>query len=1108
MLLFRLYLCLVGVLSAANGQSTFSVIVGTVSDSSGAAVPNAEITATALDSGRFLRISTNDQGRFDFPNVRTGRYRIAAVKAGFADAGGATVEVRARETVRVDLTLEVAARADTARVTASVPLVGMETSTVADTKTLAQIDRLPANYRGATVGPLPAIIVVPGVQEDDSGRISIGGAMPSQTEFTVDGVSTLNAAGGGALGVLYRSSDVVSAEAVSEFRVSSIGNQAEFGQVNDVTVVTRSGSNALHGSLLWYHQNAALDAKTYGAPAKQSKVLNTVGGALGGPVMLPRLYDGHNRTFLFVNLEGSRKPSSVFEQFSLPTAAMRSGDLNGVPGPSALDPKIGAPFPGNVIPQERISSFARALFGNYLPVPNYPGSSNNYRRLTRRNTNANLYTARLDQIAGSRAHLFATLSRNNSEYSGNWGILPASRLPTATKAFIGAVTFAIHAGVVNEARFGWTEFRQDEVFPLQGKQADAVLGLEGLNLSNAGSGGGFPYINFSDGTGFASTFKWRDTHTRSATGILADALMVMAGAHRIKMGVDLRRASTEQTLHGGDGADDFGGLEFDSGVFSGSAFADLLLGLPAYSYYAALGPNARLSATHSASFFQDEWKVRRNLTLSLGLRWELHPPFAEANGNLTTIRQSDGAVILPDVTPAPAPGFRVGVNACPGSTSSLPCTQVLAARQAGLPSVLRETYYRDWNPRLGFAWQPFHSARTVIRGSAGIYTQLLLGSIASAMTGVHSSDVRTFENTNSGGTPLFQLPLVSPGGLGQLTAGGEDFFDATNPNLKDPRVIQWSFTIERELPGNNVVRSTYVASHASGMPVRVNLNQPRASVVPQPKPYAAWGNVVSLENLGFTSYEALQLEGGHRFQRGFFYQASYVLSKNLGNLGEPPGNRAVFPLDFYSTLITDRYNPRYDRGNLAGARRQRFLLTGLFPLPFGAGARTGNRWRSVANLIGGGWELSTITLLETGPYLTPTMSPALDRSNTNAGALRGGQARPDRISDGNTQALDRIWDLNSFTAPPRGAGRFGNAGAGVLRGPGTIAVAAGLSKTLVVRERAQVRLEATFTNVPNHPNFLPPANSISNPQFGRLTTVQSAENSGNRTGQLGMRVEF
>ena len=1087
-------------LGGANlaAQSTFGTVLGSVRDSSGAVVAGATLKLTELDESTVLTARSNEEGLYEFLNVRPGHYGLSVEKLGFAMARLSDLRLQARQSLRADFTLQVASRTDSAVVVAVAPLVNTDNGTISDTKNFEQITRLPVNYRALTTSPLPALLVFPGVQQDILGRISIGGGLPAQIEFTIDGVSSLSAYSG-ALGDLYPSS-----ETISEFRVSSAGNKAEFGQLNDVTVTTKSGTNVTHGSLLWYHQNAALDAKTYGAPVKQAKVFNTFGGSFSGPFVLPHLYRGVNRTFFFVDYEGSRRPHSVLHQFTVPTAEMRAGNLNGLAGGAAVDPSNGAPFPGDAIQGDRINSVARSLLSNYYPLPNYPTSINNYRILTPQNTSANLYNIRLDHVISPRQQVFGRWSWNSIEYpDDNYGILPPGQLPTLGKSFIAAHTFAIRANISNEARFGLSYYRQDESYPLQGKQVIATLGLRGLDLKNVGNSGGFPQIDFSDSTNFPFTYKRRDGHVRSRTSQYSDALSWIKGRHTMKFGAEARHLSYDSTLHGGDGADDFGGLGFYSKTFSGNAFADLLLGLPAVSYYAALGPTVSEAATNFNLFAQDDWRVNPRLTLSFGVRWELHPPMREASGGLTNFQRSTGDVIIPDHTLPPAPGFLVGINACPGLTSVIPCTKILTASQAGLPDTLRRTYYGDWDPRLGFAWLPFRSTKTVVRGSAGMYTHMLLGSAAYEMTGIHSSDVRDFNNQAPDGSPLFTLPQISPGGIGLTQPGSENFLDGTDPTLKDPRLYQWTFTIERELPRSNLLRASYIGTHATGLPARVNLNETHASAVPLPLPYPQWSYINSLENVGFASFEGLQLEASHRFRSDFFFQASYMLSKNLGVTNVADG---TFVPDFAQRLITDRYNTRYNRGNLGGSRRQRFLLTGLFPLPFGKGRHFGTHWGTLPNLIAGGWELSTITMVESGPYATPTVGGrGADQSNSGSGF-----PRPDRIGNGNLDhpTRDHYWDASAFQRVPVGAGRYGNAGAGILEGPGTVAIAAGMAKTFSVTERLRLRVEGTFTNLPNHPNFQLPNSQVTSPSFGKLFAVQSAENSGNRTGQVGARLEF
>jgi hypothetical protein len=477
----------------------------------------------------------------------------------------------------------------------------------------------------------------------------------------------------------------------------------------------------------------------------------------------------------------------------------------------------------------------------------------------------------------------------------------------------------------------------------------------------------------------------------------------------------------------------------------------------------------------------------------------------EAAGNIANFDHSTGNVIVPDHTISPAPGFLAAINACPSSVS--PCTKILTASRAGLPEGLRQTDYRDWNPRFGFAWTPGRGGKTVIRGGIGSYTQTLLGQVASSMVGVHASDVRTIINSGPDGAPLFSLPniLPSPSYLGAI--GTEGFYYGTDPTLRDPRSWQWNFTVERALPGNASLRASYIGVQTAGMPVYVDFNQAPASPTPLPSPFPRWSQLLSVENVGFAHYEGLQVEAQRRLRNGFSFQATYVLSRNIGESGSP--GRPNYPQEVVVSPVTDRFDTRYDRGDLSGARRHRFLLTGLFPLPLGQGRALGTAWRGVPQAILGGWELSTITLLETGPYQTPQAPVGRDRSNTNV-AARGVFSRPDRIGNGNlpNPTPDRYYDASAFAFVPAGAGRFGNAGAGILEGPGTIAIAAGLAKSFRISEKLRMRLEGTFTNLPNHPNFGPPNTILGNPLFGKLTYVQYGENSGNRTGQVAARLEF
>lgn len=1102
------------VMGGAQGQSTLGKIAGSVQDPSGAMVASASLRLRDLDENTITEAISSTEGLYQFLNVKPGRYTVMAEKPGFTAVSTPEIQLDARQTREADLTLQVAGRTEAVVVTAQVPLVDTEDGILSDSKNFQEITRLPLNYRAsARNSPLVAILAVPGVTQDYNGRLSLSGGLPAQVEVSVDGISVVNV--GGIAGNLPNYGMTPSPEIIGEFRTTSVDNSAEFGQMGDISMVTRGGSNQLHGSAFWYLQNRALDATIYGAPSKQAKVFNTFGGSLSGPVDLPSVYRGRDRTFFFVDYEAQRLPQSQLDQLMVPSASMRTGDLRGAPDGPAVDPLNGQPFPNNQIPLTRISSVATNLLTGYYPLPNVPSNgAYNYVHLTPVGTNTDGFDVRLDQIINSQQHLYARWTGKLATSLADNRLLPQDTTNLSYYNFVVSHAYTPRPSLSNEFRFGFTRTTNVGRLPFSGPDAVASLGLVGLNLTNVGNSGGFPQFIFADG--FTPIGHRRPEDDNSRIFQYADSLSWIRGRHTMKFGAEFRNVGYHNTLHGGNGPDDYGAFRF-SGAFSGGVFADFLLGLPSVSYYNALGPNIDESAKNAAFFAQDNWKIHPRLTLQLGLRWEVHPPFQEAHGNIANFDHQTGNVIIPDNSVRPSPSFLAAINAC-SVAQVQPCTSVFTASQAGLGPGLRRTYYGDWDPRFGFAWQPWPDGKTVVRGGIGRYTQSLLGGFAYGPTGIASSDIRTYQNYRGPGMPpLFTFPNVSPPLSAVGAFGIESFGPGVDPNFRDPYSFQWNFTIERELPWSAVFRASYIGVQSVGMPAIVDYNQVPASTNPFSQartPFPLWASLSSLDALGFSNYQGMQLELSHRFQHDLFFQASYVLAKNLGEAGSPPPSfspYAVFPTELAQLSITDRFDTHYDRGNLPGSRRNTFLLTGLFPLPFGQGREYGSNWRGFEQGALGGWELSTVTSIESGPYQTPVINVPPDQSNTGLGQVRYTPARPDRIGNGNLSnpTPQMYYDISAFVPTPQGAGRFGDSGVGILKGPGAVAIAGGLAKTFSLTEKLRLRIEATFTNLPNHPNFALPLVNVSQPgSFGKLTAVQPTQNSGNRSGQLAARLVF
>jgi hypothetical protein len=1095
-----------------KAQSTFGSVRGIAQDSSGASLPDTQITLHSIDENTDRTVQADATGSYSFENVLAGRYSLHAQHDGFAETVVSGIMVAARQDERFTLVLTIATQASTVEVTSSANQINTENGVIGDSKNTGDIGQLPLNFRASTTSPLAALATSPNVQQDSQGNIAIGGATANQIGFSVDGISTTNIFNSAAGANPYPSP-----EGIAELKVTAFNNNAEFSQIGDVTFTTRGGTNQYHGSLFEYLQNDALDARVLNFTQKAPKHFNTFGGSVGGPLSIPHLYDGHNKTFFFVDYEGNRRRTSQAEQYVVPTAAERAGDL------SAL-------VPGLMI--KNINPTATALLNQFYPLPNLPVNPNspiNYQALIPIPSNTDGFDARIDQVINSKQQVYARFNRKNLTVNVVNPLLPNDVDTEHDRSFLISHNYVISPKLLNEFRFGFTDTILAPNFAIEGAAALEGLGIQvggdqGVNVSNHPTDQGFPSINFSDGTSFTPIGRDHVGPTQSTTKQIADNITYTRGRHTIRAGVDIRwvRFAVPEIE---TPSDDYGLFTFNQNVFTGSSFGDLLIGAPNTTYFAVTGPRDNAGGAQTGIYGQDQWQVNDRLTLSFGLRWELLPPFVDKNGiqanfdpNYTgTGANGQGAIIVNDILLnglKPAPAFLASFNAC-GLSGVNPnynpatCTPVVSNSQDNLPAGLRQTYLRNFDPRISVAYRPFSDTKTVVRAGFGIFTVTALGQLQNNNESNPQAAVNTWQN-NNGGVPLFTFPQVTPPGAG-LQFGGGELEQATDPHYRDAQTAQWNVTIERQLTSNTSLRASYVGMNSYRLPVTVNLNQTKPSTMPYNfanAPFQNWGVIFSTNNLGGQNYQALELEASHRMARGLSYQANYTWAKNISDAqGDAP--TAFQGETRYGLADLNRFDISANRGNVVGTRRQRLLVTGTYELPFGKG----RQWMNSSSLMDGflgGWNLNTITLLETGPYLTPTDSVTADQTNTDP-AGDGSIVRPDRI--GNPIPANRspsnYFNFNAFAHTPVNAGRIGNAGVGILEAPGTIAVSAGLAKLLAVRESWRLRFESTFTNVLNHTNYAPPQTNISSQaSFGVLTAAQTAENAGNRTGQIALRLEF
>lgn len=1133
--LHRLSLCALTLTVLSVGtyaQSTYGVILGTVKDPSGAAIKGAGIKITQIDRNISRETVSSDSGDYEFQNIDAGPYTVAVSAPGFKTFTATGLDLIARTRLRVDATLQVGDVSQQVEVTSSVGTIATDTPTITSNLTAEKVLNLPSNVRGAaSTSPYAMLQSLPGVQADNGLGLSVQGGLPAQSESTVDGISITQLTGNSA-----QRNQFLSVESISEIKVQGVGNTAEFGQPGDITVISKSGTNQYHGALFWYHQNKAFDARSYGQNTAPAKIGNTFGGTVGGPLSVPKLYNGKDRTFFYFTWESMRYPRQGTIQNTVPTQFVRNGDFSRE-GVTIRDPYTGTPFPGNMIPQSQISPIAQKILPFY-PLPNTGRTdirtASNYRDNRSTSVDSDQYELRVDQHFSSKHTVYGRYThKNNPETSTNALLLPSDTRGRKYTQVMGSWTYTIKPNLLNEFRYGYVKSDETAQFNFDGRGFTNSLNLNDIQKDIFFNG--LPNFGIDLYTSFS---KGRPGFGISTNNQIIENLTWVKGRHTLKFGGDVRWLRGQSAL-GFTTGDNYGDYNFRN-TFTGYGFADFLLGVPTATGIAVVTRDNDGQATHYKAYVQDTIRVSNRLTVDLGVRYELHPGYKDNGLNIANFDRTvprTGQVVLmsdPEAKNFVAPGTLLSVNACPGAAiNGIGCTPFVTAKELGLPEGLRKTYKTQFLPRVGLAYRL--NDKTTIRASGGMYNMVLLGSIFFSLTGTVQADVRQFNNVGADGRPIFALPDTrTPGsGIRGGSLGTFEFRTANQIDFKPPQMIQWGMSIDRELNKNTGVRLSYIGNRSYQLPWAPDVNQMASSTnfyaqrSNLERPFPNWGLIFSRDAGANAIYNSFQAEVNRRFTGGLTFNGSYTLAKNLAdNAGPSPSG---FAGETGGGRVTNSLDRRADRGDVYATRRHRLLNTLVYELPFGKGRRFMTNANKAADLVLGGWQVSSILTLQSGPFLTPVFSGG-DPSGSNA-ASRGSQ-RPDRIGAANG-SLDNpnrdVWaDRSAFSCPGRAAGslqydcrvgvvpgrdpnpigRYGNAGVGILTGPGTIGWNLGMSKRFQIVERMSLRMEGSFTNVPNLTNLGDPNLNIADNNFGRITGSRGVDFGGGRTGQVALRLEF
>ncbi|HEV2417362.1 MAG TPA: TonB-dependent receptor [Terriglobia bacterium] len=1140
---------------ALRAQSTFGTVIGTVKDASGAIVPEATVVITNTDEGTARTVTSDASGNYELVDVKPGHYSVSVTKTGFQRSDVTGLVLSARQTLRADVSLPVGQITQSVTVNGSaLGVIATDTPTVSSSFGHLEITNLPTNYRASPNGNSPyyLLTVLPGIQSDNGGNLSIQGSLQSQSAFTVDGISTTDMTGNSPLTQAFPS-----AEDISEMRVQGVGAPAEYGDPADVTTTSKGGANALHGSGFEYLQNAALNAIPFGATSKPKLVTNDFGGSFGGPVVIPRLYNGRNKSFFYVDYEGYRSPRSQVLQNTVPTQDMRSGNLanqcpqgftNGICNNSSnqIYQLNGQPYLNNQIPTTAINPITAKLLSLY-PLPNNGSTftGNNYNVNEPANLDSNTFDVRGDQNIGSKFSVWGRYTyKNINQLSPQQLLFPVTTDFNDYRMLVISATNTLKPTLLNEFRFGFTNNPNGNANPFKGAAFTSTLGLQSIN--NLWFNGA-PEIDFSGQTTNENVDRLNGT-SQSRVIEYVDDLTWIKGNHTFKFGADTMGIVADTTL-GFFGADNYGTFSFN-GLFTGNDFADFLLGLPANSDLDNVTNDNDGRSRHWALYAQDSFHVNSRLSLDYGVRWEYHPGYSDAHGNIGNFNNHvplSGATLYPNGFAANlAPNFLQSFDACPlavvpltatdpASLNGAPCTPVLTATQAGYPQGLRLTSKRLL-PRFGFAYKPFNSDNTVVRGSIGSYEAATLGSVFYSLTGTLQAYTRTFDNQlSANGQPLFTWPETATGGSG-FTAPqyGTDYFGTANQvNWKEPYMVQWSMSVDHNVGLNTGLRVTYIGEKTTQLVWAPNWNESLPSTIPydlQPlssRPYPNWGRVEARDTGATANYNALQVQAHHHFGGGVSFESTYTYARSLAD-NQGPRTTGGFCGETACNRSDDYYNRELEYGNTFNPRHL-WMTTLIYQLPVGSGQRFARGANKVVDAVIGGWQASNIVKFQSGPWITPYYSGA-DPSGTGIGTNGGRNSYPNHVGAAYPAGqIANEWFLSSgfgcvggncksgLNAANPPVGQFGDAGIGTLEGPGTIDWDFGLAKSFHLTERARLSVRVSFVDVLNHVNLGIPdmkITDLNNPAagacgFGCITGAQGLyEFAGAREGEIGARIDF
>ena len=1135
-----LLICWVGLYA----QSERGSIRGTVEDSTGAVVPGAKITATSLATNIETSTLSEQAGNYNIPQLAPGVYTVRAELAGFKTLVRENVVVVVSGVTPLDLTMAVGEITEKVTVTTAAPMLKSETSDLSIEVNPKSYNDLPLTSAAGMTGgrgPEAFIFLSPGITPGlhaggaptDTFDAHINGSPTLSKEMQVDGMSTQIAEVQGDPRDLTFPPD-----AVQEMSVLTSGYPAEFGNTAGGVeqYVIKSGTNTYHGNLYEFLRNTDFDARGFFSSSVAVHHENEFGGTFGGPVWIPKVYNGKNKTFFFVNIEEYKlRGGSQNSIGSVPDAAFRSGDLSGLvdasgkqiplydPATTVPDGNGGftrQPFAGNIIPADRISNVSKNILAD-VPAPTLPGIYNNYPSSGSSITDYSAYTFKIDEYFTPMHHLSGMWNQSANDNNGPYSILPhpvQSTRDGITNVYTGRLNYdwTISPTLLNTVRFGFNRQYQFLGSAEASQQFGDKLGIAGIN-------DGFPSIGYGAFTALAQ--NQAIIGPISNTFLFADSVSWTKGKHNFKFGEDLRRLQHQSILPSGPASFGFGSLETGLPGVSGTGdgFASFLLGQVDGAGESINNSTEGNRFWYSGAYAQDDWKVTPAITVNLGLRWDVFTPYEEVANRYS---------IMDPTKPNPAAGGVLGAYVFAGGTAgSGPYTGTSRL------TTNTNTQWGNFGPRLGLAWKL--TDRFVIRSAYGIsyYPDGGLGGGNVQYVTDGFSTNANFQSPNNGVSPAFvwdngfpqnfpHPPFINAG----LNVGGSAnmwWDNASEAMYKQ----DWNFTTQTQVTSSIVLDAAYVGSKSTRVGTgAVNPNQvnpaylslgnlltddiysPSVVAAGFKPPYAGFtGSLaqalrpfpqyigVGTENsamIGNATYNSLQMKVEKRFSKGLWLLASYTWSKTITDSNSQLGG-------FFSTGTRDNYDRSLEKALATYDVPSRLVVAFNYELPIGPGKPLLSR--GVAGKILGGWQANGILTYQSGVPIevgADNTLPLYNGGNTPNSVL--GQKVANSIS-GFDPAKDVLLNAAAFTVP--GPGQFGTS-AQVLPNARSFPVYNedfGLQKKFFIREPSMYfELRFEMFNAFNRTVFSGPATDINSANFGQV----SGQGNIPRNGQIAAKFYF